>query len=483
MDLSVSDLMSATPTRLVSGEREARLTGCAIDSRKVAAGDLFVAFVGESSDGNDYAAAAAEAGAACVVMTREPSASELERIQAAGCAVLCYASPEPDPERLLLSVASLWRSLHTTWVVVAVTGSVGKTTTKEMLAAALGTTYRVHATEGNYNSPIGMALTLLATPADADAVVLEMGMNHEGELWRQTLAARPNLAVITNIGTAHIGNLGSREGIARAKAEVCAGLEASPFVPGGGRRLFMCGEDDFMPLIRREYCDPAGIDMTLVGTQESDAVRAVGTTLDEGGHARLDVAFADGGTCPLALSVPGTHVVPDALLAFAVADLMRCDRAAVADAIGATRPYQMRLDVRSVPGSPRVLDDTYNASPASMAGALDVLCALPCEGRRIAVLGEMGELGEEEARLHALVGAYAAAKGLDMLAVVGQGPAAEMVDGAKTMGMSSDRIERFASVDDAARTLVPILAPDDLVLVKASRAAELDRFVQEVLDR
>ena len=110
MDLSVSDIMSATPTRLVSGEREARLTGCAIDSRKVAAGDLFVAFVGESSDGNDYAAAAAEAGAACVVMTREPSASELERIQAAGCAVLCYASPEPDPERLLLSVASLWRS-------------------------------------------------------------------------------------------------------------------------------------------------------------------------------------------------------------------------------------------------------------------------------------------------------------------------------------------------------------------------------------
>jgi UDP-N-acetylmuramoyl-tripeptide--D-alanyl-D-alanine ligase len=483
MDLSISQILGAAHASLCQGSADTHVTGCSIDSRSVAAGDLFCAFPGERVDGNDYAVMAAQAGASCVAMTREPTDDEAASLADAGCSVLVIDGPDPDPEGFLLDVAGLWRSLHPAWIIVGVTGSVGKTTTKEMVASALATTYRVSATSGNYNSLIGVALSLLAADEDSQVVVLEMGMNHAGELRRQTLSARPALAVITNIGTAHIGFLGSRENIAHAKAEILEGLEAPESAPDVSPRLFMGGEDDFRPLIADELAAQRNVPVTLVGTASSDDVRAEGISIDDDGHASFSVIYPDGATERVALSVPGAHVIPDALFALAVADCLDCDRRRAAEAVAATKPYQMRLEERTAPGKPRMLDDSYNASPISVAGALDVLCSMACEGRRVAVLGEIGELGDQEERLHSLVGAYAAAKGLDLLVVIGRGPAASIVDAAKTMGMSPDRIEALPDVDSAVDVLVQILEPDDLVLVKASRAAGLDRLVQEVLDR
>lgn len=483
MQMTISSILGATETRLVSGERSALVTGCSVDTRTVREGDLFVAFPGERVDGNDFVLDAARAGAACVAMTREPTAEELAALEGAGCAVLVPVSPEPDQERLLLSLASLWRASHEGCVVVGVTGSVGKTTTKEMLAAALGTLYPVHATSGNLNSMIGVALTVLSAPEDARVVVAEMGMNHAGELWRQARAIRPNLAVITNVGTSHIGNLGSREAIARAKAEVLSGLEPTPFAPGGGKRLFMRGEEDFRGLIAGGLAPLHGVDVTLVGESAEDDVRGGDVEVGEDGLASFTVTYADGERARLGLSVPGAHVVPDALFALAVADYLRCDREAARVAVSAVRPAAMRLEAVTAEGRPRVLDDSYNASPASMAGALDVLRSMACEGRRVAVLGEMGELGDEAARLHALVGAYAAACGVDLLACVGGALADEIAGGATTMGMSPDRVERFADPHEAASVLGPVLSCDDLVLAKASRAAGLDAFAREVLGR
>ena len=250
MHMTVAQILEATGSRLVTGDRAAWVDGCSIDTRTIQKGDLFVAFPGERVDGNDFVPAAIEAGAACVAMTREPSEEVVAQAEAAGCAIVMQW--QPDSERFLLSLASFWREQNSTWIVVGVTGSVGKTTTKEMLAAAIGTMYPVHATSGNYNSLIGVALTVLAAGPEHRVLVLEMGMNHAGELFRQTRAVRPHLAVITNIGTSHIGNLGSREGIARAKAEILSGIENTPFVMGGGRRLYLRGEEDFFDLIEQQ---------------------------------------------------------------------------------------------------------------------------------------------------------------------------------------------------------------------------------------
>ncbi len=481
MNVDVGAVVHATETRLFAGDATQGITGCSIDSRSVAPGDLFVAFPGERVDGNDFVCAAAQAGASCVAMTREPTQAEQAELTKLGCAILVPSTAQPSQERFLLALASYWRSLHEHWIVVGVTGSVGKTTTKEMLAAALRTRYRVHATRANLNSMIGVPLTLLSATDDDQVVVVEMGMNHQGELWRQSQAIRPNLAVITNIGTSHIGNLGSREGIARAKAEILAGIAPSALVSGGGKRLFMRHEEDFRELIETEFTRQRGIAVSYVGCAAANELRAERIVVDDDGCAQFCVCYADGYTQPASLLHPGAHIVPDALFALAVADYLHCDRTESIHAVEQVQPSAMRLEVYRHAGKPCILDDSYNASPASIAGALDLLSSMECAGRRIAVLGEMGELGERAEQLHQLVGAYLAAKHIDMFVAIGSQLAEALVEGATTMGMSTDAIELFPDVSSALQALRPVFVHDDIVLVKASRAAGLDSFVQGVL--
>ena len=481
--MSVGDIAAATAAALVQGDPARPCHGIATDSRAAGDGAVFVAFPGERVDGNDFAGAAMRTGASCVVLTREPEASLLDEAAQAGCAVLRAAND--DPEAFMLALAGAWRERNPQWVVVGVTGSVGKTTTKDMLARALGARWRVHANTGNLNNLIGMPLTLLSAPDDAEVLVLEMGMNHTGEIDRLTRAARPNLAVVTNVGTSHIGLLGSRENIARAKAEIVAGMCAGT-LPGGGAVgpcLVLTSSDDYTAFIADGFARPAGVEVELVGTRATDAVRAEGIELDGEGLAHFDLCFSDGWRAPAHSSVPGRHVVSDYLLAAAVADRLGVGRPAVVEALATMPATHMRLEVVTAPGRPRMIDDSYNASPTSMAAAIDVLCSMPCEGRRVAVLGEMGELGESEGTLHAIVGAYAAAKPLDLLVLVGGELAGSMREAAIACGMSDDRIERFQTVDEAVAVLADVLAPEDLVLAKASRAAGLDRFVQGVLGR
>ena len=218
-----------------------------------------------------------------------------------------------------------------------------------------------------------------------------------------------------------------------------------------------------------------------VGSGEGDLVRAAGVSLDDAGRARFTAACADGWSREVALSLPGARLVDDFLLALALLWRAGLDRDAAVDAICRMEPTSMRLDVVRAPSGARLIDDSYNAAPASMASSLDVLSSMACAGRRIAVLGEMGELGDEAARLHGYVGAYAAARGVDLLVLVGDALADEMAEAARTMGLSEDAVERLATVEDALRVIGPVLAEGDLVLVKASRAAGLDRFVKGVL--
>ncbi|OUO34625.1 UDP-N-acetylmuramoyl-tripeptide--D-alanyl-D-alanine ligase [Olsenella sp. An290] len=474
--MSIAELARATGAAvLVEGARGVE-GEVVIDSREAGPGCLFIAFAGERVDGNAYLAPAARAGAAAVVATAEVPAEALEAAHAAGCAVL--RAEGDDGEEFMLRLAGAWRALHPDWLVLAVTGSVGKTTTKEMLAAGVGATRRCHATRGNFNNLIGLPLTVLSAPEDAEVLVCELGMNHLHEIERMSRACRPALAAITNVGTSHIGILGSRENIARAKAEVVSGLVAHD---GVGPALALASSGDFTPFIAERFCAPAGVEVLPVGTGAGDLVRAGEVTLDACGRARLTVSCADGWSREVRLSLPGAKIVDDLLLALALIWRAGLDRDAAVGAIERMEATSMRLDVRTAASGARVIDDSYNAAPASMASSLDVLCSMDCAGRRIAVLGEMGELGDEAARLHGYVGAYAAAKGVDLLVLIGGELAAEVAEAARTMGLSEDAIESFPTVDDAARVIGPVLSDGDLVLVKASRAAGLDAFVKGVL--
>ena len=472
---TVADMIEATGAGLVTGDVATCFEGVSIDSRSVPVGGLFVAFAGERVDGNRFVAGALRGGAAVAVTTAEPTDEALE--EAEKCNGVIVRAANDDGEEFMLRLAEAWRARNPQWVVVGVTGSVGKTTTKEMLAAGIGAIRRVHATSGNFNNLLGVPLTLFAASATDEVLVVEMGMNNAGELARIVKAARPNVAVITNVGTSHIGNLGSREGIARAKAEVVGGLVACDACEA---TLVLSDGDDYADFIARTFAEPAGVKVLRVGGR-GGALRATSVELDDDGMAQVSVALSDGTTLNGTLSLPGRAMVYDLLSALgAIASLgLPCKEPF--DAICAMKAAHMRMEVRQEGNSARVIDDTYNASPSSMAAALDVLCSMRCEGRRVAVLGEIGELGAKAAHLHGLVGAYAAAKPLDLLVLIGSGDAHHMAEAALTMGFSEDKLERFDTVAEAARVMVPLFGPDDVVLVKASRAAELDAFSKEVL--
>lgn len=476
---AVDDVIRATGATLVTGDATTCFEGVSIDSRAVPEGGMFVAFAGERVDGNRFVAGALGNGASVAVVTADPSDEARAAAEASGGVIVRAAND--DGEEFMLRLAQAWRAANPQWIVVGVTGSVGKTTTKEMLAAGIGALKRVHATSGNFNNLLGVPLTLFAASAEDEVLVVEMGMNNAGELQRIVRAARPNVAVITNVGTSHIGNLGSREGIARAKAEVVSGLTDCDACAA---TLVLSDGDDYADFITRTFAEPAGVRVLRVGGR-STTVRATSVVLDDDGMASVSVEVCgdDAATQTLegTLSLPGRAMVYDLLSALGaiVALGLPCD--APFDAICAMKAAHMRMEVRQEGDSARVIDDTYNASPSSMAAALDVLCSMRCEGRRVAVLGEIGELGDQSAHLHGLVGAYAAAKPIDLLVLIGTGDARHMAEAATTMGFSEDKLERFDTVADAARVMVPLFGPNDLVLVKASRAAELDAFSKEVL--
>lgn len=476
---TVDEVARACSAELVAGNASDVVSGVAYDSRAVEKGMLFVCIPGERVNGNRFAASAIASGAAAVVVTEEPASDVLDAARTHGAAVL--RADGDDPEEFLLRLAGAWRDANPQWKVVGVTGSVGKTTTKELCAAALGATYRVHATAGNLNSLIGLPVTVLSASPEDEVLVLEMGMNHAGELTRLSRCGRPDVALITNVGTSHIGILGSRENIARAKAEILAGMRPTEKSDGLPSCLFVTSDNDFADFIESGFAKPAGVDVRRVGPSRDLAVSCGDVTLDDEGMPSFGLAFADGWHRDVTLGIPGRHVVSDLLLAMAVADRLGADRDAAIDAVCAMRQAHMRLEVVTAPGKPRMIDDTYNASPSSIAAALEVLCSMSCEGRRVAVLGEVGELGDESRRLHGYIGAFAAAKKLDLLVFVGGEMAREMAEAARTMGHSEDALEVVADADEACRTIAPLLEEGDLVLAKASRSVGLDAFVKGVL--
>ena len=451
-----------------------RVVGVAIDSRKVEDGCLFVALVGERVDGNDYVGRALEAGAAAVIMTREPTEAEFARARACNAALLLAASGE----KALQDLASWWRDkLHC--VVVGVTGSSGKTTTKEMCARVLATKFKTHATAGNFNSTLGAPLTVLSCPLDAEALVVEMGMNAMHEIEAIAAVARPHIGIITNVGTAHIGILGSRLNIARAKSELVTALGQQA---GNSLDVEPCvllwGQDDYTPWIASNVAAPAGVRTLTFGTSEADDASCANVELDELGCAHGAAALPSGASMQLDLGLPGVHNVSDALAAAAMGDLLGIAAEQISQALAGLRLEGNRQQVVRCAAGITLINDCYNANADSMRRALDVLCSLKAT-RRIACLGDMGELGEDSEVIHAAVGGYAAGKGVDVLVAVGP-LSRSMAQAALLMGMSENNVVEVADAAGAANVLKELACEGDALLVKASHSTGLEKTVEAV---
>jgi UDP-N-acetylmuramoyl-tripeptide--D-alanyl-D-alanine ligase len=391
-----------------------------IDSRAAGPGDLFVALVGERVDGGEYAAAALEAGAWGVLVKPDRVAG-----LPPGGAVLTSG----DPLRALGRLGRAWRRVLGA-DVIAVTGSVGKTSTKELIAAMVGAARRTFASRANFNTDIGMPLEILAAPEGIQVLVLEAAMRGFGEIADLAAICEPDVAVITNIGPVHLEQVGSLDGVARAKAELLAGLR------DGGVAVVPAGEERLRPWLR-------------------DTLRVV--TFGPGGDVDFD-ALED-----LSLPFTAQHQRLNALAALAAARAVGVSPAGHVDVdFGSLRGERIEL-----PGGATLINDCYNASPLSMRAALDDLATQAPSGRRVAVLGDMLELGAEEAALHRAVGAQAARAGVDVLVAVGT-RAAAMLD---AFGGESHAVPDAA---EAASLVSGLIAPGDLVLVKGSRGVGLE---------
>ncbi|MGH7823376.1 MAG: UDP-N-acetylmuramoyl-tripeptide--D-alanyl-D-alanine ligase, partial [Candidatus Binatia bacterium] len=346
--------------------------------------------------------------------------------------------------------------------VVGVTGSNGKTTTKEMIAAVLAVGgAKIAKSPGTENNLVGLPRTLLGLGGDERYVVLEMGMNHPGEIWRLAEIARPDIGVITNVGPAHLEGLGSIANIAAAKQELALAL-------GPAATLIVNGADPRLAPIA------AGFSGKTITTGESGAVRAVSTTATaEGQRVEIEV---DARRALVELRVGGRHNVDNALLAAATGFALGVSVEQIAEGLTAFAPLPMRLEALSLPNGARILNDAYNANPASVSAALRSLAAEPAV-RRIAVLGEMWELGPDTGRYHREAGKEAAAAGVDLLIAVGRW-AAETAAGAEEAGLAASGRRSAETPAEAGELLAAGLGRGDVVLVKGSRGARMEEVVR-----
>ncbi|MBI1354409.1 MAG: UDP-N-acetylmuramoyl-tripeptide--D-alanyl-D-alanine ligase [Acidobacteria bacterium] len=426
--------------------------GWSIDTRTIQPGDVFFALAGPRHDGHDYVAAAFAAGAVAAVVGRSWDTPD------AGRAGFLYRVD--DPLRALTQLAYEGRRR---WdgTVVALTGSNGKTTTKEIVAALLATKMRVSKTVGNLNNEIGVPLTILRIDDDADAAVLELGMNHAGEIERLARLARPDVGLVTNVSAAHVGHFHSVEGVAAAKRELIDELSDDA--------VAVLNADDARV---REFGEGRQGRTVTFGMAEPADYRAVDVELGPDG-ARFGFKRKDRKGQPLTFEshLPGRHNVLNMTAGLAVAVELGLEARWLRKAAAAIRPASMRGEIRPV-GDWLVVDDCYNSNPAAAEAMLDVLAELPGK-RKVAVLGEMLELGDSAAALHRQVGRKAA--GAADLIVAVRGAAREIAEGAAESGAADGAVKFFEDADQAGAALRGLLQPGDTILFKGSRGVGLER--------
>lgn len=412
------------------------------DTRQVRSGDLFVALKGDNFDGHDFVARAREQGAVAALVSRPlPDAISQLVVQ--------------DTLTGLQALGAHWRQQFEL-PVVGVTGSNGKTTTKQMLASIFEARGPVLATQGNLNNHIGVPLTLLSLRAEHRTAVVEMGANHAGEIELLTRLARPQVGVVTQAGDAHLEGFGSREGVARAKGELFAGLAA-------GGIAVINHDDAYAPLWRGLA---ASHPIIHFGMTERADVHALQVEV-QGEGMRFDLNTPSG-RAAVNLPLPGRHNVANALAAAACGIALGMDVEDIAAGLSRMKNAAGRLAWARTPQGARLLDDTYNANPTSLHAAMELLAGLP--GERLLIIGGMAELGPDAAKLHADAGTQARRLGIQRLMTLG--PLA--AEAGRAFGPGAEHFEDVNALSERARVL---LHPDMAVLVKGSRSARMERVV------
>jgi UDP-N-acetylmuramoyl-tripeptide--D-alanyl-D-alanine ligase len=456
---TLSEILKATGGELLCGDKPREFEKVSIDSRNISPGDLFVAIVGEVHDGHRFANDVVEKGVGGLVVAKE-KIGELPISEWQPRHIACVAVA--DTQQALGDLAAFHRS-RIDVAVVAITGSNGKTTTRQMTAEVVAKKFSTLSTIGNYNNQIGVPLTLLRLAPEHTWAVVELGTNSPGEIARLTQICAPDIGVITNIGPAHLEGLGSLDGVMHEKGQLIEHLKT------GGRAIL--NADD-----RRvsKIADRTEKEVLLFGLTKKAAIRATAVQAKVGGISfSLDLPRE---SLTVDLKVPGQFMVINALAAAAVGHLLELSAAEIKSGLEKFKPAWGRMNIFQTANGIHIIDDTYNANPDSMQAAITTLNALRANNRSVFVAGDMLELGTRTESLHKQVGAWAAVANIDKLMITGEFASA-VASGAADAKMNRDDIFT-GSRDEILAALKDSLRPGDWVLVKGSRGARMDTIVK-----
>ncbi len=457
---------------IAAGDAAREFGDVSIDTRTLKAGDLYIGIRGESFDGAAFADAAIEAGAAGVVVPRGWITGVAQPFRAADAGLKPRATSavviEVDDTTVALQALAHAIRTESGTKVVAITGSAGKTTTKEVTSEFLEARYRVVRNRGNFNNHIGLPLSLIELRQRPEMAVVELGMNHAGEISTLVRIAEPDVRVWTNVGEAHLGFFASLAAIADAKAEILEGAAAST--------LLVANADDPRVTARIGAFRGRVVTFGIEGDAADVRASAVVDRGIEGTSARVTTRH---GAVEITTPLVGRANLANILAATAVAEEFGVPLDSVAARAARLRPAAHRGEIVRLLSGVTIVDDSYNANPTATKQALDVLTASPA-ARRIAVLGEMLELGERSAELHAEVGRAAATAGVDLVLAVGGAPARALADAAVAAGMAAASVRYFTTSDAAADAAAALVRRGDLVLVKGSRGVKTDRVVDRL---
>jgi UDP-N-acetylmuramoyl-tripeptide--D-alanyl-D-alanine ligase len=457
-EINVNELIKVVGGEVQGGtySNDRRIQGITIDSRKTEKGNLFVAIPGEKFDGHQFLNEVIEKGAAAVVVGKEEWSAQLPEISARSVVVAVS-----DTKLALRDLASWYREKFDI-PVVAVTGTNGKTTTKDMTAQVLSTKYQVLKSPESYNNTIGVPLTIFQLDPSTEILVLELGMSSPGEIETLTRLSRPKIGVITNIGPAHLESMQNMEKIAQAKFELPDNMP-SP------RTLVLNADDKVLA----KRLTPKRPGETMISFGINSKADFVADRIQTNGNGYVGFRVNQG----LSVNLPllGYHNVYNALAAFAVGDLLGVEKEEIKRNMECFAPSRLRMELVRI-GDINIINDSYNANPVSMEKSLETLKNLKASGRKIAVLGDMLELGEESLDFHLQVGRKAAKLGIDLLILVGE-LARFIGEGAKESGMRPGDVLNFENNQEVSFYLLENLKDGDLVLVKGSRRMKTEEIV------
>ncbi len=456
--LNIEYIVNSIGGEFIQGNTELEIKGVSIDSRTINSKELFFAIVGEKNDGHHYIDMAVKNGASAVIVDRIVETNDNITV-----------IKVEDTTQALQELARSYRELLRDLKVVAITGSAGKTSTKDMIASLLQVKYKIKKTRGNLNNFYGLPLTILEFNGDEEVAVLEMGMSALGEIDLLSSIAKPDIAVITNVGETHLETLGSIENVAKGKSELIAAL------PDEGIAVLNY-DNDYVRDMKKVF---KGQQVVYYGLSPEADIYANDIINGSSNSIKFSIHYQNENV-NLKLDRPGRHNVYNALSAVAVARLLDLSWQNIKEGFSQVEYSALRWDVKRTDNDITIINDTYNANPLSMKAVVDAICSM--QGERIVVtLGAMLELGNREKDAHLELGQYLKDKQVDTLITVGE-TASIIADGAENAGMGTNKIKRIEDNQKALIYLNNYLKPGDILLVKGSRGNKMEEIVKGLLD-